>query len=437
MLSLFNLFIVIVVSLFTILAFLDRKLALIIFVFLLPTYLLRLDIPISLGPLNHLPTTLLELLFFALLLSWLATHKYSEARHNLEPWGSGLLLLFVGSVIGVLIAPDTLSALGIWRAYFLEPILFLIIFVETVKDAKMRRNVIGALGIAVMIIGVLAIIQKFTGWWIPNPIWAAAETRRVTAFYGFPNGIGLFVAPIVVLMTAWAISTTRKVIEFHHTHLPLFAGWSAFLGVLAVLFAVSEGALIGLAAGLLVLGLIIRPLRKVTLVVVIAVCLMTALYPPLRTYASDMISMRDDSWGVRKIVWAESVDMLSDRPIWGAGIDGYQQALEPYHQAKHIEIFKYPHNFLLNFWSETGIIGLAGFFLLLAAFFRVTVELAATRPKEWLPVALIAAMMTLLMHGMVDVPYFKNDLAMLFFVLIGLAESMRRQQIAVDQPAKS
>jgi O-antigen ligase len=180
-----------------------------------------------------------------------------------------------------------------------------------------------------------------------------------------------------------------------------------------------------------------KPLRKYTLIAIIAGCIFVMTYGPMLTYASRMFAMRDDSWHVRKIVWTESLDMLYDRPIWGAGLTGYQSALEPYHQAKHIEIFQYPHSLLLNFWTEIGLIGMGGFLLLVWTFFRVTGRLHQSRPDEWLPAALIATMVAVLIHGLVDVPYFKNDLAMLFFVLLGLAESMRRQHRAVDPLSKS
>ena len=38
--------------------------------------------------------------------------------------------------------------------------------------------------------------------------------------------------------------------------------------------------------------------------------------------------------------------------------------------------------------------------------------------KMFYPLAL--AWLTLLIHGLVDLPYFKNDLSLLFFILLGL-----------------
>ncbi|MBU1915755.1 O-antigen ligase family protein, partial [Patescibacteria group bacterium] len=391
--------IILAAGFFLLLVMLDRRLALAAFVALLPVYLIRFTIPVA-GLV--LPSTLLEVMFWLLFLGWLVRRNRITNRpsQNWRPWTGGLILLGLGSLVGILFSAQPMAALGLWRAYFFEPILFFIMFVDLCRETYARRLVLAALGTTVAVVGIIAIIQKITGWWIPNPVWVPAEVRRVTAFYGYPNGIGLFAAPITILMTGWTVAAARAIHRRLDLLLPIATGLAALLGFLAILFAVSEGALIGTTIGLVVLGLLMRPLRPFALSAVIVGCLLVMTCAPLRNYASVMLSMRDDSWAVRKIVWTESLDMLSDRSVWGAGLAGYQSALVPYHQAKHIEIFMYPHNLFLNFWSEVGLIGLVGFLLLVAVFFRVTSDLAQAYPNEWLPLALMAAMVALLVHGL-------------------------------------
>ena len=114
--------------------------------------------------------------------------------------------------------------------------------------------------------------------------------------------------------------------------------------------------------------------------------------------------------------------MLKNRPIFGAGLAGYQTAIEPYHRAKYLEIFLYPHTLVLNFWSEMGIAGLGAFFWILVVFFRAARKTFLS--EEWegsaLAAGALAAMTALFVHGLVDVPYFKNDLAVLFWILCAL-----------------
>jgi O-antigen ligase len=142
--------------------------------------------------------------------------------------------------------------------------------------------------------------------------------------------------------------------------------------------------------------------------------------PQFRNYTWQQISFQNDSGKVRISQWQETWQMLKDRPLTGAGLAGYQEMLAPYHKAKHIEIYLYPHNLFLNFWSELSLGGLIVFFLIICKFFKdSTKQLLVTH--YWLPVTLMAVMITLLVHGLVDVPYFKNDLSIFFWLLIGLS----------------
>lgn len=401
-------------------AILDRPLALAAFCALLPTYLLRFTVIV--------PMTFLEVLFGILFAAWLLTDaKKSKVWEAMRPWYPALALLLLGATIGISISPDTRAALGIWRAYFVEPVLFFFLFVDVVDRPQRRNMVLAALATTLVAVSVVAVYQKLTGLGIPNPYWAAAETRRATSVYGYPNAIGLFGAPVVILLVGRAYSLFRRPADHR-------AGRSAALGALAlavaalgslgILFAVSEGALIGLAAGLLAFGLLMRPLRPAALGLIIIGCLLVLTQPPLMRYVTDIVGLRDDSSSVRAIVWSESLAMLKDHSVFGAGLSGYPGLLPPYHLAPGIEIFQYPHSVLLNFWSETGLIGVVGFLWIIVLFFRDA--LWSRRYKgDWLHVTLVAAMCAILVHGLVDVPYFKNDLAFLFFIIIGLMAGMR------------
>lgn len=407
---------------FAALCFINRRTAVAVLCGLLPTYLFRLHIPLPGG--SRLPTTLLEIMVLSLFLAWfLMDGPKTLNRAALSRWSLPTTLFLTGATIAVFVSPDLRSAIGIWRAFFLEPLLFFVVFTSVIRGPTERRNVLAALGASLALIGVTAVFQKLTGFGIPNPIWQAEATRRVTSFYGYPNAIGLFAAPLTVLMAAWSAA-----LMLHHDQknrlLSLLPLGAAFLGLLGIVFAVSQGAMIGLLAGLLVLGLLVAPLRKATLVLIIIGSLAVIGLKPLRDEVSLLSSLRDDSGSVRQIVWHESAAMLNDHPVFGAGLAGYQPGLVPYHKATWIEIFMYPHDLFLNFWTETGLIGLAGFLWLLAAFFLDNTALMRTKKNGLLPASLIAAMVAVLVHGLVDVPYFKNDLAILFWMMIGLTATM-------------
>ena len=135
-------FAIIVALLFFALCVLDRKLALAVFCALLPVYLIRFTVNLPFGPIDRLPTTLLEIFFAVLFLSWLLFGRSGRVGQGLCKWAPGIVLLLTGSVIGILVSPEPVAALGVWRAYFLEPVLFFVMFTDMVRDAATRRMVL-------------------------------------------------------------------------------------------------------------------------------------------------------------------------------------------------------------------------------------------------------------------------------------------------------
>jgi len=90
-----------------------------------------------------------------------------------------------------------------------------------------------------------------------------------------------------------------------------------------------------------------------------------------------------------------------------------------------VEIYMYPHNIFLNFWSELGLLGVLLFIWLIGKYLFISLKLtlALSREKKaekYLILGLLSAMITIVVHGLVDVPYFKNDLAVMFWILFAL-----------------
>ena len=117
--------------------------------------------------------------------------------------------------------------------------------------------------------------------------------------------------------------------------------------------------------------------------------------------------------------WRESAYLLADSPITGAGLAGFQTAVLRYHTTSFFEVFLYPHNVFLNFWVELGIVGLLLFFVFMYATLKQSHHLLTTTSsyKKALVLAGTTSLIIMLVHGMVDVPFFKNDLAIIFLVI--------------------
>jgi len=367
--------------------------------FILPAYVIR----IMIGP---VPTTFLELYLFSLLTLFTIAYGRSGWRRAgalIGAWRAPILFFVLVSFASVFWSPHVFAGLGLWRAYILEPLLLFFVL-PIVLDTKTNIHLfLRNLYLTVIGISIWALWQFVTGTGIPHP-WNVAITdgRRATGPFPFPNAVALFVVPIAALAAA-RFSKEKT--------------WLAGLTVLAsfgaILLAQSDGGLIALTVAVLFVLFLSDWGRKWAIAMILAGALIFLTQPSVRAPLVKEVTFQGWSGNVRLYIWRETWTMLQDRPLLGAGFGGYPTVFAAYHKATAIEIFQYPHNILFNFWSEMGILGVLAFLWLL-----VTWLWRASRTSR---VTVMAVLLALCIHGLVDVPYFKNDLAIIFWLLIFLS----------------
>lgn len=369
--------------------------------FALPLYVIRF----RMGP---LPTTLLEISLIVLLLAWTLTRRqngWKNAGQNLSVrgWLWPLIAWLLAGSIGVAVASDHLAALGLWRAYFLEPTLLFWMLADLIRDDSDKRILLRSLIITVGALTIWAVFQTVTGYGIPSPWHAPPAGIRATGPFPYPNALALFVVPLAALFAALAL---------HRPALlnPRLAWLGWFAGGLATFLAKSDGGLIALGSSLVVTLVLIKKIRWPIVALSLFSLTLIFSFPSTRKLATDQLFFREWSGKVRLVMWKETRAMLKEHPVLGVGLGNYRKGIMPYHTATWMEIFQYPHNILLNLWSEIGLLGLVVFSWIGWRWWRQSGLIA-------LPV-----MTALLIHGFVDVPYFKNDLALLFWMLIALTQ---------------
>lgn len=359
--------------------------------FFLPLYVLRF----SVGP---LPTTLLEVFLLSIFIASLRFLDLEKLRATLLK--KDVLVISVFVLLGLLqsfVAPDVISGLGIWRAFFLQPAI-LYILIKTLFEDKDFKSIKINLYITGILLSVIGIIQFLTGLGIPVP-WDAE--RRITSIFPYPNALGLFLSPLAgLVLFDRDLSKPEKAV--------LFVVFS-----LAIVLAKTEAGLVSIVAGTLIVSFLKYHKKRMPIAILglVAVILSTAIVP-----VREKLFLQDYSGGVRLSQWSETADMLKDNWIFGAGIGGYEEVFEPYHSNKDIEIFAYPHNWVLNVWSELGLTGTILFLTIVAIFIYKLPEFIKKSPGATLAILII------LIHGLVDVPFFKNDLSIMTLLIISLLQ---------------
>jgi len=375
---------------------------------LAPAYVVRWHIGLY-------PTTALE----AAILATLAAFLYESVRLGRWPVlrsavSIAAVVLLLAGAISVLDAPARIAALGIYRAYFIEPILMAVVLVTVVRTRRQAYYVLLGLlaGATVLALAnstvVIRAMLDHTFRPQPPPV----------AIYLVSNAIALFLLPVAAVTAAIAIHHRKDRFRF------VFALFAAVIAV-SVVLSFSRGGWAALVVVAAALALSTR-LRWPLLAVVAATALAVSRVPLIAEHLAPMFQLGpSQTFDSRVPLWKASLKMLEANPLLGAGLSGFQQRTKVYDGSLNVT---YPHNLFLNFWSETGLLGLAAFLAIFVAAAAVSWLGWRSGSVEWRPLHLgvLLALAAIFVHGMVDVPYFKNDLSLEFWLLVGLPLAGRR-----------
>ena len=378
---------------------------------LLPTYMIRFHI----GP---LPSTVLEVIVLLAVIIGLWRFPTAKAKILIREnklLMTGIAIFLIAATISIFTSVDIRTAAGEWRAFYVEPILIFFVLsfyfknlTEEKRKDTIQNYILLPIIISALVTSILCIYRHFTGWLVPYAFWANRETYRVTGWYGFPNAVGLFLAPIIPLAMYLIHDQWRK-----NKKLVWLSTITIITSIPAIVFAKGSGPLIGVAAGIGVLLLCYKKTR-LPAIILAALGIVGIILLPGTNPIKQEIFASNYSGQLRRDIWTETFALLKDRPVTGAGIASYEERIVPYRGDHWIEVFHHPHNIFLTIWINTGLLGLIGFIMVLVWFFITAVK-NNSQTKF-----VLASMCVILTMGLVDSPYIKNDLAILFWLLPAL-----------------
>jgi O-antigen ligase len=384
----------------------------------LPFYIFRFKI----GP---IPSTFLEILVYLTFLVALVGGFLKNIRSRAAVFFGGLFVL--AGLIGILVDSDKMRALGLWKAYFLDGYLFFLVILSLKRDAL--KKIVGFLFGCGTLTAVIALIAFLMGL-------KTNDGRLLDLDHLSPNYLAMFLSPILVI---GLIKIKEKIVAKQS-----FWWWGA--GCLIILLALyltgSRGAIVAVGAGLLVLlyNLMSKPKYKkigrwITLLLAVVFLAGTVWFfrPDFTDHARKATSSN-----IRYYIWVTSFEMIQKNPIWGVGLSNYQDYFKnlTYNRVNYPEYIApealTAHNFYLQLYLTIGVIGLVVFLvLIISSYFWQIKDLAAS-----------AAFIAILAYGLVDTPFFRNDLSLLFWLLLALIylslpDSARRWQAGEKNVAKA
>jgi len=398
--------------------------------FSLPLYVIRFQI----GP---IPSTLLEVLILLTIISWVV--GVVAERINLKTlvirisspimiWG---LLLMLAALISVFVAEDKRAALGLWRAYFVEPYVFSVVIVDLVRRGKSAQWLVWSLMGSGVWLSVMGVSQAVFHQPVTADSLHEVQLGRAAAVFNSANALALYLGPLISI-------AVFQVIKKKFWCLALVA-----IFLIGIYATKSTGAKLGLGVveGLVIVGWLWPKLSSslrgiiwkllpwlggiVLVILTVAFLNVSSFTPQVHfTYPRTFTDTRT----IRLCLWEGTKQVLLQHPITGPGLSGFKAAYTP-DRTCDSELLEYPHNIFLNFWVSTGILGLVAFLVLQLKLWKILKR----SEDRLMALGLAAGFGYWVAHGMVDVPYFKNDLAVEFWTLAGLAVLLAENKLKLSK----
>lgn len=381
-------------------------------ILLVPTYQIRFSI-------GFMPTTVLEWLIGILVLVTLIRALQKKETLVFPFLWLAVLFTFAGA-LATFTSVDRQAGLGLLKAYIVEPVLIYFVVVNTMKSPQSQKLLRYAFLALIAFVSVVAIFQAAHVVNVPEP-YASQHPRRVTSIFSFPTAIGKLLAPLIAFCLAYCY------FAFFSLKKNISTGWAyalpVLLGIASLFFSVNRGALIGVALATAFVVLLAKHFKTIAVVSLVVVIAAFAI-PQANQYLAKVFDRQDTSTDVRVVMWKGTLRLIEAHPVFGAGLGGFPTLYNTYRDASHVELFPNPDQLILTLWAEMGLFGLIVFLIIMGVWVRICVGLLKDHHRYsdgWMVGAAgIAALIAFFAHGMLDTPYFKNDLAIIFWTLFGL-----------------
>jgi O-antigen ligase len=316
-----------------------------------------------------------------------------------------------------------------------EPYVYAVLLLLVLRNHADLLRLIAAVLLAGLEVTINAFYQAsyFTPWQVWEPTGAAFRAESFLS----PNLTGAFLEYIAILLAAL-----------------LFLDWSqrarwrlALAALLPVLLAglyltKSRGAWLFTALTALVLLALALP-RRQRLVLGGVIAAGVVLIGPV--LAHSLWTGHDGTAQSRLFIWLAALHMAADHPLRGIGFARFVLLYSPFysHHPYWIPVYhgvrtpvasnpstSQVDNLLLNFWLNTGLLGLASYLWILCQLARTAVQRSgylrrlATSEALLLRRVLLGTclgVMALTLHGLVNETYFTQQLAMLVWITMVVA----------------
>lgn len=363
-------------------------------------------------------------------------HWWQEGRSLLLP----ALVFLIGVSLALLAAPDPHDSLRAYREEIIEPLLYFLLIARYLRTRDDLARAIGALILSALVAAGMGIIQGV--FHISNDLlYVDAHTFRINGPYGSPNNLAFLIDRTLPLLLALAFIGVFRRRENQPPQHPTWRDplrWLCLALMIPLLWALywtgSRGAELALLVVCFLLFVFEVRSLVATLILVAAGGAGIGLF--WGRIARTLNATGHGILSERFLLWKAGLLIIRDHFFLGVGPDSFNalysptapnsyalKALDgqPFPPAYNPHL-SHPHNFILDFWISTGLLGLAAFCWLLGALallirriYHLCAPLRSGQVLQRLLLGIAGSLIATVIHGLVDNSYFVPDLAMIFW----------------------
>lgn len=387
-----------------------NKILLIINIFFLQAYLIRF----SIGP---YPTNLQEILIAANALVFLFAVPFREIITSIKKhW---VILTLVGlAILSIILVPIENQLDFIRHSKFLVfGGVLVFIFLETFKNEDQRDAGIRIAGVGALVFGLFSLIYNLLGY-------NAAHDFRLLGPLDAAVYLAFYLAPFFIFFAIKFFENPKKKSNLIYAIL-----------LLALIIATrSMGAIGGTMLVMLIyffkrsnLNFLKSAAAKIIIAILSLIVLLGIFYTKiLPTYQTEWSSLDE-----RGEIWLTSAEFLKNpsTSIFGLGFGQFQD-----HYFKNVaevlghEPLDYyvlqPHNIFLLFQFNFGLPGLLFIIFIILLTIKALIKF---KGKPDLRIIAYFMLLYFFIHGLIDTPFFKNDMLILFILILETASGVSLQ----------
>ncbi|MFC1709832.1 O-antigen ligase family protein [Candidatus Omnitrophota bacterium] len=353
------------------------------------------------------------------ILCWI-TKKIALAKSHdamstsLKKIGTALLVFFAACSVSTLLSLYFGLSLKALLTKVLKNMLILVIVSESVSDRRVLRHILFTIIFSSILVTLDAFIQYFHGSDFLRCFPKAPDGLR--ACFRNRNGFGGWIMTMLSISLGMLFSgrliskRTKKII---------------FVILVALLFCLGLtqsraswfGFLLGLGTVAYFFLYRVKSRPKTILLYIAIIAALTFLLPSsIKTRLTSSFHLKG-SILFRANLWKESINVIEDFPLFGAGLNTYSKVGPYYTEGRG---GYYPHNSYLHMTAEIGIVGLFCFLGFIFRFFDLGLKVFK-KSNDFLLLGFLGAILALLGQSLFDVNFYALKMATLFWFVLGLA----------------